>query len=142
MASVHDVAACILEEAGELTTMKLQKLVYYCQAWSLVWDGKPIFDADIEAWINGPVVRELYNWHAGQFTVDSWQEGDCTNLTDEERKTVTAVIKFYGDKSGQWLSQLTHQELPWKEARKGLDPTERGKKPISLETMQQYYASL
>ena len=37
MASVYDVAAYILEKQGAMTTWKLQKLVYYSQAWSLVW---------------------------------------------------------------------------------------------------------
>ena len=38
---VFDVAAYILQKTGSMTTMKLQKLVYYSQAWSLVWDEKP-----------------------------------------------------------------------------------------------------
>jgi len=48
--SVHDVAAYILKKQGEMSAMKLQKLVYYSQAWSLVWDEKPLFRAQIEAW--------------------------------------------------------------------------------------------
>src|SRR5680860_1872649 len=56
MASVLDVAEYILKETGSMTTMKLQKLVYYSQAWSLVWDEKPLFGEPIEAWANdGPV---------------------------------------------------------------------------------------
>ena len=51
---VFDVAAYILEQKGSMTTMKLQKLVYYSQAWSLVWDEKPLFEEAIEAWANGP----------------------------------------------------------------------------------------
>ena len=43
MASVFDVAAYILHRAGTMTAMKLQKLVFYSQAWSLVWDEKPLF---------------------------------------------------------------------------------------------------
>ena len=44
MANVFDVAKYILEKLGTLSTMKLQKLCYYCQAWSLVWDDTPLFD--------------------------------------------------------------------------------------------------
>ena len=69
MANVNDVARYILERQGEnLSTMKLQKLVYYAQAWSLVWDEKPLFSSRFEAWANGPVCRELYNQHRGHFT--------------------------------------------------------------------------
>lgn len=68
MASVFDVAAYILERQGPMTTWKLQKLVY-CQAWSLVWDDDVLFPEEIEAWANGPVVRELYNAHRGKRAV-------------------------------------------------------------------------
>lgn len=50
MATVFDVAAYILEKKGEMTAWKLQKLVYYSQAWSLVWDQRPLFAERIEAW--------------------------------------------------------------------------------------------
>lgn len=60
MARVHDITAYILKQLGPTSAMKLEKLVYYSQAWSLVWDSKPLFLARIEAWASGPVVPELY----------------------------------------------------------------------------------
>lgn len=60
MANVFDVAKYILEVKGTMSTMKLQKLCYYAQAWSLVWDDKPLFGEEFEAWANGPVCRELF----------------------------------------------------------------------------------
>lgn len=50
MANVYDVAKYVLKKLGSMSTMKLQKEVYYCQAWSLGWDGKPLFDEDFQAW--------------------------------------------------------------------------------------------
>lgn len=76
MANVFDVAKYILHKKGPMTTMKLQKLVYYCQAWSLVWDGKPIFEEKIQAWASGPVVRELYNEHRGVFIISDLEKGN------------------------------------------------------------------
>ena len=69
MATAFDVAKYILEEKGNLTAMKLQKLLYYCQAWSLVWDEKPLFENTIQAWVNGPVLPAAYNYHRGQYFV-------------------------------------------------------------------------
>jgi uncharacterized phage-associated protein len=140
--SVHDVVAYILEKQGEMTTMKLQKLVYYCQAWSLVWDEKPLFKENIEAWANGPVVRELYVHHRGKFKVKVWKLGNILNLSRTQKETIDAVLKYYGNKSSQWLSDLTHNELPWKEARRGLSHDECGFKKISLQSMHEYYESL
>lgn len=142
MATVHDVAAYILERAGPMTSMKLQKLVYYSQAWHLVWDEEPLFAERIEAWANGPVVRELYDLHRGQFRVEIWPAGDSGALTESERSTIDAVLEFYGDKNPQWLSDLTHSEDPWIEARRGLPDGVRGDREISLESMVEYYSSL
>lgn len=69
MASVFDVAVAILEKSGPMTAMKLQKLVYYCQAWHLVWEDKPMFPERIEAWASGPIVPDLYAAHKGKFKI-------------------------------------------------------------------------
>ena len=124
-----------------MTAMKLQKLVYYCQAWSLVWDGRPMFSEDIEAWVNGPVVRELFKEHQGRFTLGpgDLQRGDASQLDSDAVATIDSVLDFYGDKTPQWLSDLTHMERPWQEAREGLPNEARSGRPISLEVMAEYY---
>lgn len=142
MATAYDVAAYILSKLGIMPAMKLQKLVYYSQAWSLVWDEKPLFDNRIEAWANGPVVRDLYEAHRGQFQVFKLSQGDPEALSESERDTVDSVLRFYGSKDGQWLSDLTHREAPWKNAREGLAPGEYGDTEISHAAMAEYYGSL
>jgi uncharacterized phage-associated protein len=139
MADVQDVAKYIVDRRGPMTTMKLQKLAYYSQAWHLVWDGVPLFDARIEAWMNGPVVRELYNQHRGQFHLSTWPAGNAAHLADTERESIDAVLDAYGHLSPQQLSDLTHSERPWREAREGLAPTDRSEALVSLETMQEFY---
>jgi len=141
MATVHDVAAYILSKQSPMSAMKLQKLVYYAQAWSLVWDDAPLFSERIEAWANGPVVYELYNRHRGQFAVARW-DGNMDALTPVQQETVDSVLQFYGDKSPQWLSDLTHMERPWKSARGNLPDGERCDNEITLESMAEYYSSL
>ena len=47
-------------EAGGVEPMKLQALLYYCQAYMLAMAGKPIFSDPIEAWECGPVVESVY----------------------------------------------------------------------------------
>ncbi len=143
MATVFDVAAYILERQGEMTTMKLQKLVYYAQAWSLVWDEAPLFENRIEAWANGPVVPDLYQVHRGVFRVKAGDiPGDAAKLTAEQRETVDAVLGYYGGRSSQWLSELSHFEAPWKNAREGLPPGERGNREITWDALAEYYESL
>lgn len=142
MASVHDIVAYILKKHGPITAMKLQKLLYYSQAWSLVWDERPLFTAKIEAWANGPVVPKVYALHRGQFEVSKWSSGDASALSKSERETVDAVLEYYGGKSSQWLSDLTHAETPWRRARKGLRDGERGNAEITHAAMAEYYGGL
>lgn len=143
MATVHDVAAYILKKCGPMSSMKLQKLVYYSQAWNLVWVEEPIFGEPIQAWANGPVVYDLFRAHRGLFTVDEeWAKGDADALTATERGTVDAVVDNYGNLTGRQLSALTHDEGPWREARQGLAPTDRSTRTIDLESLAEYYGAL
>ncbi|SNQ47092.1 Prophage ps3 protein 01 [Frankia canadensis] len=143
MPSVHDVAAYILDQAGPMTAMKLQKLVYYSQAWHLVWDDDVLFPEPIEAWANGPVVPALYAQHRGRYTVEApWRWGSGDALTDAQRESIDEVLNAYGSFTAQQLSVLSHSERPWQEARRGLQPLERGSEVIEPTTMADYYGSL
>jgi uncharacterized phage-associated protein len=139
--NVLDVAEYILKKRGAMSAMKLQKLVYYAQAWSLVWDERPLFLESFEAWANGPVCQALYDAHRGRYTVET-VGGDASRLDADARETVDAVLEFYGGHTSQWLSDLTHQERPWDDARGNLPPGAAGHTIISTDAMRQYYASL
>ncbi len=141
-ASALDVAEYILRKQGRMSTMKLQKLVYYAQAWSLVWDEAPLFQEDVEAWANGPVIRELFNYHRGMFDIDHVRTGNPDILSQPQRDTIDAVVAFYGERPAQWLIDLSHSEEPWRRARRGLPATVRGHSKVSLESMAEYYSSL
>ena len=142
MATARDVAAYILEKRGPMTAMKLQKLVYYAQAWSLVWDEKPLFHERIEAWAMGPVVPDLYQAHVGAYYVSTIRGGNPSAFSAEERETADAVLDFYGGKTSKWLSDLTHQEDPWKKARYGISDGDFCDWEITHAAMAEYYISL
>ncbi len=138
-----DVADYILQKHGAMSAMKLQKLVYYAQAWHLVWEDKELFSEEIQAWANGPVVPYLYSLHHGSFSLSpGFFKGDASSLTPKNKDVIDRVLKFYGDKDAQWLSDLTHMEEPWKIARVGLADGERGSSVISTESMSEYYSSI
>lgn len=144
--SVLDVAAYIFETwlktRKPLTAWKLQKLIYYCQAWSLVWDEEPLFYEKILAWANGPVVPELYEIHKGLFYINDWKFGNSKKLSQNQKDTINKVLEAYGNKTAQWLSDLTHMEDPWMQAREGLSPGERGNEEIKISSLYEYYSSI
>ena len=124
--------------------MKLHKLLYYAQAWSLVWDECPLFDEKIEAWVSGPVVPDLFNEHKGMYLIAEadLSKGNPNKVQPVQKQTIDEVLNYYGDKNSQWLSDLTHMEDPWLNARKDMAPNERSNNEITLASMQEYYSSL
>ena len=140
MVSVFDVAQYILQRIKPISGIKLQKLVYYCQAWHLAWnEGRPLFDDRIEAWINGPVVRNLYNLHRGKSNIYSISKGNADILTLCQKDSIQRVLDNYGDKEDAWLILRSHKEAPWKEARKGLGSMEASTNIVSIESIYRFY---
>ena len=122
-ATANDVAVHVLESYGSsMGTMKLQKLVYYSQAYSLGWFKEPIFEDDIQAWVHGPVVRSLWETHANMPEVDvamirsKAPRADSSHLTARDKLVVKSVLAGVGGLSGLDLRERTHREAPWAEA--------------------------
>lgn len=106
--SAHDVAAAIRDRLPGIGTMKLHKLLYYCQGYHLAHTGEPLFREAISAWDNGPVVAPL--WRA---ETHKERRAPAAALDNEACGTIGYVISRYGALSGADLGRLTHQEEPW-----------------------------
>ena len=142
MADVTDVAVYILGREGRMSAMKLHKLLYYCQAWHLVWEETTLFDADIEAWRDGPVVREIFDKHRGQFMLEKLEgPGDPDDMENFEHESIDIVLATYGGISAHDLSERTHAEAPWIDARRGNLANDRSSRVISPFAMREYYAA-
>lgn len=113
-----DVAGYILQRQGWVDPRKLQKLIFFCQAWHLTWDGRAIFDANFEAWADGPVEPETYRIrrHETPYSSTEVPGADPNSLSLEVRAVVDAVLDYYGSWSTQDLIELSH-ERPWQRAR-------------------------
>jgi uncharacterized phage-associated protein len=140
MAGVDDVAAALLARTGRIMTMKLQKLVFYCQAWHLAFTGSPLFPEEIQAWARGPVVPELHRQHRRRYEVKEWPTGQPSRLNSDEKQTVEWVVGKYGGFSAEALSRMTHQEVPWIVARGAVDDKEKSSEPISHSQMRAFYS--
>lgn len=143
---VQDVGRYFLylasKEKKPITNKKLQKLVYYAQAWSLVLNNKKLFNEPIEAWVHGPAVRSLYVQYK-KFGFEPIQEevkANEINISGQTKELLNNVWKLYGKMDAGYLEMLTHSEKPWQEAREGLQSSESSGNEISLKTMKGYYA--
>ncbi|MGK7927026.1 MAG: Panacea domain-containing protein [Spirulina sp.] len=147
MKKALDVARYFLHrpdrEAGDtISPLKLQKLLYYAQAWSLVLREKPLFSEEIEAWVSGPVVREVWDeYQAYKYRDIPAPDAENIEFEDDEIEVLEEVWEAYGELSARQLRELTHAETPWLNARNGLEPAEKSAKPISHEAMKAYYSN-
>lgn len=147
--TAHRLADYILYAAknrgvGEVTNLKLQKLLYYSQAWYLATVNEELFGERIEAWIHGPVVPSVF----GSFKAFRWkvlpvpaEEPDIEegNGPFTIRQHVAQIFDAYGHLSGSQLEDLTHREDPWKNARGGIPCDAPSNAIISHESMRVYY---
>ena len=122
---VHRAAA--EEEPEFLTHLRIQKLLYYVQGWSLANRKQPMFSERIEAWTNGPVVRDVYPYFArhGSLPIPPSEVPEPTGLTDPEAEFIESVWNAYKKFSAWSLREMTHAEKPWVDARGDCDPAEK-----------------
>lgn len=151
------VGLSVLQKGMEVSPLKLQKLLYYAQAWHAVFFKKEntLFDDLPQAWVNGPVypavfVQYRYKNMRDQLTERDFAgnedvEGELRRLakvlsfSNDEVACLDSIITLYGAKSQDELVAITHSERPWAEARAGLLPFESSNNVISLDTMYDYY---
>lgn len=140
--SASDVAKYLLEKKGTLTGFQLQKLLYYCQAWSLVVEGKPLFSDEIRAYEHGPVIPSVSMQHKGQVRVHpSDIAGDSLLLSEADAAFIDTVLNAYDGLTGDQLECLTHCEEPWLRCyNQRTSPSSSA--VISHEAMREYYARL
>lgn len=150
MASALDTARLLIrlavtgEEPDPLNHLRLQKLLYYVQAWHLAAFGRPMFRERIEAWCNGPVVADLWP-HFKRFGYSSIlpEESDpVPGLSRDEQAFVRSVWDEYKRYSAIRLSEMTHNEDPWRNARGDLPADARSSVEITADSMRAYFAPL
>ena len=138
MLTCFDVADYFLsktdEEAGDvISNLKLQKLVYYAQGFTLAVTGKPLFNEPIEAWQHGPVVPDLYHKYKdhGAYGIPAPKNVDFSKFSTETKAILDEVYDVYGQFSAWKLRNMTHEEAPWKNTENG--------DVISLSLMSEYF---
>ncbi len=132
------------DEKDPLTNLRLQKLLYYAQAWSLVLRESELFPEEIEAWRWGPVVPSVYNKlpdDQGASQTPPALFVDSPDLPPEEAELVRSVWEAYNQYSTLQLSRMTHQEMPWLRAwgDRPTDGTGSGNDPIKVDDLEEYF---
>lgn len=137
MERILDVAQFIYDGyqriSGEkIDEMKLHKLLYFAQRESFAILGQPLFKEELQAWKYGPVSVDVRMW----FTKNGGIETDTKEVSDDAAYILKNVILEYGQIASWKLSELSHQELSWRNAREGIRSAESGNNPLCLDDIQ------
>ena len=141
LSAIARAASHLLRKKPELSNLSLQKLLYYIQAISSVFLPKPIFPNLSEAWINGPVYRDIYNIYKENIESLAYYAGG-EPLTEEEIALIGSVVDCFGCYDGDILKEFTHLEAPWQEARGNLTGDASSNERISLESIAKYFTKV
>ncbi len=142
------VIAYVFEKLEEVTPLMLQKLLYFIQGIYSALYGRPIFEEDCRAWVHGPVYPEVYELFRdfkynpiddARFAV---LEGTADVVTEEEKNVIDLVVNTFGMYGGKVLERITHNENPWKEARKGYGDSIPSSELLSKERIMKYYEAI
>jgi uncharacterized phage-associated protein len=148
MATALDVAryliqlAAVQDEPDWLSNLRVQKLLYFSQGWSLGLRGLPMFDDKVEAWSKGPVVPSVYHVYKnyGFFSIPHEAGNFDINIDQNDAQIVEMVWDSWKGYSATKLSELTHRSQPWIEARAGLGPDENSSNEITIKSMADHFA--
>jgi uncharacterized phage-associated protein len=144
------LADYILNNYGAMSHLKLQKLLYYCEAYHLAYFEVNLIHQEFEAWVHGPVCRDVFLQLKSKallysdiaFTSDyDPNEKLKTILTTDQVQLIEDIVSELVTWTGLQLEATTHDEKPWIEARLGVSPAEKSSQIISKATMMNYYKS-
>ena len=150
----------LIQNGDTICPLKLQKILYYMQAWHMVYFGRnnTLFDDIPEAWVNGPVYRNVYETYKSIpmyeqiqltfFKIASSEDMhnemrklyESLSITEKQNEFIESIYRHYGTMSHDRLVYLTHSQRPWNNARKGLNAFEYTNEKIDLDDMFQYYS--
>lgn len=143
----------ILVRGGTMSHLKIQKILFYIQAYHLAYFDEPIIDDDFQAWVHGPVSRKVYDsakdfsiLHTElKFTLDENEtppeEVLKDILTSSQIDLVNDVIDELKGMTGLQLENMTHSEEPWIYARRGYASGQGCEVVIPNELIRDYYKS-
>jgi uncharacterized phage-associated protein len=146
MASSLDIAAEIQDIAethsgDALSPGQLQKVMFYAHALSLALDGEPLFAEPFEAWTHGPV--EPASWAEGKSDPSfSRRRTRRSQMPDAMRHRLRGAVIVFGGLSTIELSNATHAERPWIDAREGLRPDAASTRTLDTTLIRDWYGHL
>lgn len=137
-----DAAAFLATAVRPVSWLKLQDLLYFAQAWHLVWDNELLFTEPLLATEEGVQIEVIEALLNNQFDVTSrhLRAGVPDNLTESQKRTLLGVARHYADRSHYRLSEQIRAERPWQAARAAAEAGQSN--TIDPRALYSYYRDL
>jgi len=145
MYEVLDISRYIINKSisdkTPISNLKLQKLLFYVQAYFLVETGSQLFSESLVSWKYGPVVIEAYDefksfgaleivdpieeYTEFEFSDDSFKLNIKTERFNENiienniKECINEVVESYESYNAIQIMRKTHQEDPWLNTENG-----------------------
>lgn len=134
----------VLSKCQDITPLSLQKALYYVQGFSYAFFGSFLFKEDCEAWVHGPVYRDVYRRYSGYCydPIDAVEEPDISFMPAEEKVLLDSVVKHLCCYSGKTLEFFTHVETPWISTRGNLPAEASTDRIIPKQIIGEYFTSV
>ena len=100
------------EEREGITNLKLQKVLYFAQAYYLSKIDRPLFSDNIKAWEYGPVIPDVYKKFRSNKSNPIIYEEDKSSISDEDKEIPQQVSGTSGGYSASRLVEITHAHTP------------------------------
>jgi len=139
---IYNVALYIISKEKEIDSLELQKILYFSNLFSKTFLNERITKEYSEAWIYGPVYKDIYDsfsyYGYNKIDYEELIKDKEIDLTEEEKKYLDGIIKAFGYYNGSILREMTHLTDPWIEARKGLKEDEASRRIIEEKDVDAY----
>ena len=137
-----------------ISNLALQKIIYFCHAWSLVQLDKPLIKHTFEAWEFGPVLPYLYREFkkydrspiiGRAMKIEPNSGAACVvdyQFDEETRQLLEQTVEFYSRMRPGDLVELSHVEGgPWYKVWNHEATVNPGMK-IANDAIRQFYARI
>ncbi len=137
MLTASEVAVIILQKTHkngyQITNMKLQKLLYYCQGYYIAIHGERLFSDRIEAWEHGPVVPKVYHEYKS-YGKNNIPPEEAVEIPEELESFIDFIVRKTGNHTAHRLRAMSHEEAPYKNTTRGQE--------ISTDLLNDFFTNL
>ena len=143
---IYNASLYMISKLEEMDPLSLQKILYYAFGFSKIFLKEELFSDLPEAWVYGPVYKEIYDcfcyYKGDKIQYNELLKNREFDLNKNEKAYLDKIMECFGCYSGVILKEMTHMTKPWQQARVGLDKKDYSNRIIERKEIENYFQSI